>query len=251
MGPVLTMALSLAGAPVTVGPATWRPTFPPEEGRDQILVPAFRLDATPVSNAEFLAFVLADPAWQRGRVSTLLADDGYLAAWAGPGTLGERARPQQPVTEVSWFAARAYCASRGGRLPSTAEWEVAANADETRPDASQDPAWRDRLLAWYAQPTPASLPDVGQGAPNYWGATDLNGLVWEWTEDFNSTLVSGDSRERKGADKVQFCGAGALEAQDKGDYAAFMRVAFRSSLVARYTTRSLGFRCAYDLEVPR
>lgn len=250
MLPLLLLPVALARPPVQVGPATWRPTFPPEEGRDEIAVPAFRLDPTPVRNADFLVFVAENPSWQRGRISALFADEGYLASWADPTALGTASRPEQPVTEVSWFAARAYCASRGGRLPSNAEWEVAANADETRPDASQDPAWRDRVLAWYAQPASVARDDVGRGAPNYWGAYDLTGLVWEWTEDFNSTLVSGDSRERKGADKVQFCGAGALEAQDKGDYAAFMRVAFRSSLEARYTTASLGFRCAYDLEGP-
>lgn len=248
----LLMLVALAGASpaarVQVGPTVWRPTFPPEEGKTEIPVPAFLLDPVPVSNAAFLTFVKANPAWQRERVSALFADEGYLRHWEGPISLGSKARPDQPVIGVSWFAARAYCEAQGARLPTTAEWEVAANADETRPDASQDPAWRDRILAWYAQPSTGELGRVGQGAPNYWGAYDLTGLVWEWTEDFNSTLVSGDSRERKGADKALFCGAGALEAQDKGDYAAFMRVAFRASLSASYTTANLGFRCAKDLE---
>jgi formylglycine-generating enzyme required for sulfatase activity len=37
-------------------------------------------------------------------------------------------------------------------------------------------------------------------------------------------------------------------AGDKQDYATFMRLAFRSSLEARYTMRTLGFRCARDVD---
>jgi len=229
-----------------VGPGVWRPIFPPEPGKEEIAVERFLMDSVPVTNADFLAFVQAQPAWRRDRVSRALADEGYLTQWAAPDALGAGVRPAQPVTRVSWFAARAYCAWKGERLPTVAEWELAASASETEKDASRDPAFRERILAWYASPADAQLADVGQGSANVWGIHDLHGLVWEWTEDFNSMLVSGDNREQKGADKVQFCGAGALEARDRGDYAAFMRVANRSSLEAHYTTSSLGFRCARD-----
>lgn len=246
---LLLLAAALAGAPSTrqvpVGPGVWRPVFPPAEGQEEVAVGRFLLDATPVTNADFLAFVRAQPAWGRDRVSRLLADERYLSHWAGPDSLGT-AGPREPVTRVSWYAARAYCAWRGARLPTVAEWELAAAADETRPDASQDPAFRARILAWYSEPDEGRPAEVGQGAPNWWGVHDLHGLVWEWTEDWNSVLVSVDNREQKGADTLLFCGAGALEATERGDYAAFMRVANRSSLEAHYTTSTLGFRCASD-----
>ena len=38
----------------------------------------------------------------------------------------------------------------------------------------------------------------------------MHGLVWEWVDDFSSLLVSGDSRDQGDADKLKFCGAGAL-----------------------------------------
>ena len=179
----------------------------------------------------------------------MFAADGYLAHWAGPAELGPDVRPDQPVTRVSWFAAKAYCSARGKRLPTEAEWELAAAAGDTSPDGAAEPGFRERILAWYARPATAEMPAVGSGQPNFWGIRDLHGLVWEWVLDYNSTLVSGDSRSGKSADRLPFCGTGAFTAGDNEDYASFMRLAFRNSLEARYTTRALGFRCAGDAEI--
>ena len=229
-----------------VGPGSFRPVYAPEPGTTAIAVRAFELDQVPVTNADFLAFVRARPEWRRDRIAHVFADDGYLAHWAGPEELGPQAAPDQPVTRVSWFAAKAYCAARGARLPTEAEWEFAAAAGARSADGSAEPELRERILAWYSRPAGRGLERVGRGAPNYWGLFDLNSLVWEWVLDFNGTLVSGDSRSGASADRMQFCGAGALAAGDKQDYPSFMRLAFRGSLEARYTTSSLGFRCARD-----
>jgi formylglycine-generating enzyme required for sulfatase activity len=101
------------------------------------------------------------------------------------------------------------------------------------------------VLEWYGAPTPARLPPVG-GPANRWGVRDLHGLVWEWVEDFNASFVSSDSREPGGEREVRYCGGGAAGAEGEGDYASFMRLAFRSSLTAEDTVRNLGFRCAWE-----
>lgn len=208
-----------------------------------VRVAPYALMRTPVTNAQFLAFVTAHPEWQRDRVASVFAEDRYLSHWRGPTTLGD-ARPEQPVTWVSWFAADAYCQSIGARLPTWNEWEFAAAADETRRDARKDPAWRERILAWYARPSNTELPRAGLQAPNAWGVQDLHGLVWEWTDDFSSLLVSGDNRDQGDPDRTKFCGAGALSMNDRDHYAVLMRVAMLSSLEARDATANLGFRCA-------
>lgn len=231
-----------------VGPGVYRPLYPPTDAEKEIAMGAFLLDRRPVTNAEFLTFVQKNPKWRRGRISRLFADERYLSHWAGPTGLGPKADPEQPATFVSWFAAQAYCEAEGKRLPSEDEWELAASAGETKPDAKDDPAWRQRILEWYAKPAGGRLEKVGAFPPNYWGVYDLHGLVWEWVLDFNASLVSGDAREGGDAEKMRFCGAGALKAADKSRYADFMRIAFRSSLEARYTVGHLGFRCARDLE---
>lgn len=205
-------------------------------------VAPFDMDEVAVTNAQFLAFVRTAPRWQRGSAPALFVDSQYLSHWTGPMELGPSAGPAQPVTFVSWYAARAYCGARDMRLPTEAEWELAARADARLVDAHRDPAFVERILAFYTRPH-AALADVGQGEADVHGIRELHGLVWEWVEDFNASMVSADDRSRGDAQSARFCGGASLGAEDVADYAAFMRYAFRSSLRASYTVHNLGFRC--------
>ena len=219
-------------------------------GQDEpasVSVPAFKLDVRPVTNAEFLAFVREKPRWQRSAVSPLFADAGYLGHWAGELELGAGAPAEAPVVRVSWFAARAYAAWRGKRLPTTAEWERAASIGFTQDDGRTEPGFRDAALAWFARPTPSVLPAAGLGRPNFRGVHDLVSLVWEWVDDFNTMLVTGESRADTGLERTLFCGAAAAGARDLENYAAFMRAGMRSSLRASFVVPNLGFRCAQSL----
>jgi formylglycine-generating enzyme required for sulfatase activity len=121
--------LRVAGLPFVRIPAgRYRPLYRPTRQASSLPVSTFLLMARPVTNEEFLEFVAQDPNYRRDRLPRVFAEPGYLAHWAEATILGEAARPQQPVTHVSWFAARAFCASRGFRLPLEAEWERAAVA---------------------------------------------------------------------------------------------------------------------------
>ncbi|MDN5781997.1 MAG: formylglycine-generating enzyme family protein [Luteimonas sp.] len=247
--PVAAAALAAAGgaAWVKLPGGNFRSALKYEDASVVKITP-FELQKRPVTNAEFLAFVKSHPQWRRDKVASVLAEPRYLSQWAGADALGDDALPLQPVVQVSWFAASAYCEAQGGRLPTWSEWEYAAAADETRRDARRDPAWRERILAWYSKPSSQALPRAGLQTPNAWGVQDLHGLVWEWTDDFSSLLVSGDNRMQGDADKFKFCGAGALSMDDRDNYAVLMRVAMLSSLDADNTTANLGFRCARDVK---
>jgi len=209
----------------------------------------FALRTTPVTAGEYLAFVRANPAWQRTQVPEVFADKRYLIDWRSAAQLADDAA-MRPQTNVSWFAAKAYCESEGARLPTWLEWEYAASADETRRDARADPAWRRRILAWYERPSAALPPNVG-GPPNAYGVRDLHGLVWEWVDDFNALFIAGDSRTQGDPDDLKFCGAGAISVIDRDSYAVLMRIALLSSLGAADTTSNLGFRCARPLDGAR
>ncbi len=216
-----------------------------EAATTPVMIPAYAMRSEPVTNAQYLAFVTAHPDWRRDRVPLVFAEKRYLSQWSAPDRLGADALPGQPVTQVSWFAAQAFCATEQARLPTWIEWERAASASATVADARGDPAWRQHLLDWYARPSNNALPAVG-GAPNLFGVRDLHSLVWEWTDDFNALMVTSDSRDQGDPDRLKFCGEGALSLRDRDNYALLMRIAMLSSLKAADTTVNLGFRCVRD-----
>lgn len=253
----LTLHRATASEPAVTAPdgmtiipsGIYRPLFRTELDPREIPVKSFCLDTFPVTNGEFLEFVLHNPQWRRSRVKMLFADTNYLAHWSGDLELGPNAEElkRTPVTRVSWFAARAYAAWKGKRLPSTAEWEFAANASAARPDGENDPQFRKELLRWFSTTTPVTTPQIGQRAPNFHGVHDLHFLVFEWVADFNNFIVTGESRGDTSLERNLFCGSGSQGVKDISNYPAFMRYAFRSSLQARYTVHNLGFRCAKNL----
>lgn len=208
-----------------------------------VSVDMFYLDAYPVTNQDYLAFVKANSAWRKSNILGLFADGNYLSAWPNDTSLAADMNPNAPVTNVSWFAAKEYCECQDKRLPTNDEWEYAAMASETQANAQTDSLFNSRIISSYETPR-AYIKDVGSTYRNYWGIYDMHGLVWEWTFDFSSVLISGESRKDGQTDRNLFCAAGSVSASNLMDYAAFMRYAFRGSLKADYSIRNLGFRCA-------
>ncbi len=239
------LAAAVGASPLVRIPAgVYKPLFLGENDAKEIPIAEFLLAISPVSNGDFLEFVTANPQWQRSKVKRLFADANYLKHWAGDTDLGTGCDAAQPMTWVSWFAAKAYAAWKGGRLPTTAEWEWAAGAGFTEQDGKKDPEFLRAAGQWYSSPAPAKLASAGSGRANFFGIKDLHGLVWEWTSDFNSAIVTGDARGDTGLERQLFCGAGSVGAKDTSDFPAFMRFGFRSSLKASYTVHNLGFRYA-------
>ncbi len=223
--------------------------LPPSAKARTTKVAPFRLDRSLVSNADYAKFLRTHPEWQRGNVPKLFADASYLADWPSAGAPGD-ALARKPVTQVSWFAASAYCEAQGRRLPRWYEWEYAAAASDKLPDARADATWRQNILDWYAKSASGPLPDAGASPPNYFGIRDLHGVAWEWVEDAGGMLVSDDGREQ-GDGGNRFCGAGATTFEQKENYAMLMRIAMLSSMKASYTSNSMSFRCATDVETAR
>jgi len=223
---------------------------PLEKGATPRVVASFFLDVRQTTNAEFLAFVIAHPQWRRSNINRLFAEKSYLSHWAGDTELGPGAPADSPVVSVSWHAARAFLKAAGKRLPTVDEWEFAARADEFKPDASSEPAFRRKILDWYSKPNPAVLPPVSSQPPNFYGVSGMHGLVWEWTGDFVSAMSSGEGRSDGSPDAQLFCGGGGADPNQAIEYANFMRIAVRSSLQGDFCLPGLGFRGARDMPVP-
>ena len=241
--------ITFASSPVTPSAAipagTIESVLPASKEFKQVNVKAFHLDRTPVTNAQFARFLGANPQWRRDRVARLFADEQYLQHWQ-TATTPSTTDASKPVVHVSWFAASAYCESRGQRLSSWHEWEYAAAASASQRDARSDAAWRQQILNWYSQSGRGELANVGQTPANLYGVRDLHGLVWEWIDDLPAMLVANDSREQGDPNDMRFCGAGAASMEQKENYAMLMRIAMLSSMKASYTSATMGFRCARD-----
>jgi formylglycine-generating enzyme required for sulfatase activity len=240
---VLRLAIAVGPEMVMIPAGSYRPLYA-APSRAVTTVAAFAIDRRLVTREQFQVFVQSHPEWQRGTVRATFAEHQYLGDWSTPTDAGAVVDRRRPVTNVSWFAARAYCAAQGKRLPTTDEWEYLGAASETKRDASRDDAFLHRLAALYAARPRAT------GITNVYGVADMHAPVWEWTLDFNDVVVSDDSRMAgSGADAAShdvFCASAALGASNLTNYPAFLRAAMRAGLNGRATLDGLGFRCATD-----
>ena len=117
-------AAAIGSELMTVPAGIYRPLFVGENDLKEIPVARFMLAAAPVTNAEFLDFVRANPQWQRSKVKRIFADENYLQHWAGDTELGPRCDAAQPVTWLSWPG------------PSLLNWVIARVAGRTISRAS-------------------------------------------------------------------------------------------------------------------
>jgi formylglycine-generating enzyme required for sulfatase activity len=143
-----------------------------EQPQHRIYLPDYHIARTPVTNAQYAAFVEATGAkapkhWVEGRPP------------AG--------KEDYPVAYVSWRDAMAYCRWLGEkkgqsfRLPSEAEWEKAARGtgggiypwgDEWEPG---------RCNSKKSGPDDSTLVDAHPDGASPFGVLDMAGNVWEWT----------------------------------------------------------------------
>ena len=225
-------------------------TYTPLYGRDslQVTISDFDMDIYPVTNQDFLKFIKENPKWKRSKAKKLFVDGNYLSTWKSDTVLNKNQSLKAAITGISWFVAKDYCECQGKRLPTIDEWEYVAMANEDMPDARTLKTYNEYILSWYEKPKTFNN-EIGSTFVNYWKVYDLHGLVWEWTSDFNSVLVSGESRKDVDNDSNLFCGSAAIGATDLMNYAAFMRYAIRGSVKAKYTMKNLGFRCVKESKI--
>ena len=231
-------------------------------------VRAFWLDRTPVTVAQFAAFVRAtgyvtDAERQGGQV--LDRRDGGWAAVAGADWRrpeGPRAPPaaaDHPVVQVSWRDADAFCRAYGARLPTEIEWERAARLGQT-PDGhvfhAGDPVALDGR--WRANVWQGLFPLQDDGADGWKttspvgafgaapsGLTDMAGNVWEWTASWY-VPYGAPPGARGGGERVQRGGSFLC---DPGFCQGF-RVTARGHSTPDSALMHVGFRCAADGAAP-
>lgn len=168
------------------------------------------------------------------------------------------ARPRLPVTHVSWSAAKTYCEHVGGRLPTEAEWELAARGPERR-RYPWGQVYNPRLCnhgAFAPDPTDArdgfvGLAEVGSlpDGKTPLGVLDLAGNAAEWVFDFFEVDGNGFGYSGKKETDPKGPATGTSHVVRGGSYlddAASMRGSARARL-ERTSSAEVGFRCAYSV----
>ena len=143
--------------------------------RHTVYTDEFYIDPYEVTNAQFKAFIDANPEWRKDNIPREYHNGNYLKHWDGNDYPNGRAN--HPVVYVSWYAAMAYAKWVGKRLPTEAEWERAARGGI----AHKRYVWgnaRDPGRANYGYYGKHTRP-VGSYLPNGYGLHDMGGNVWE------------------------------------------------------------------------
>ena len=143
--------------------------------RHTVYLDAFYMDPYEVTNAQFKAFVDANPEWSKDNIPNEYHNGNYLRLWNGNDY--PKGKANHPVVYVSWYAAMAYAKWVGKRLPTEAEWERAARGGI----AHKRYVWgnsRNPGRANYGYYGRHTRP-VGSYLPNGFGLHDMGGNVWE------------------------------------------------------------------------
>ena len=156
---------------------------------------------------------------------------------------------EDPVTDVDWTEARAYCdwlSTRGSlsvRLPSEAEWEHACRAGSEREYCFGDDEAGLSEYGWSGANSDDRAHAAGTRRANAWGLFDLHGNVWEWCEDWYGPYAEapcdGTARTTPGASPIRVFRGGGW-----GISAVYCRSAFRNWWHPSFRIDALGFRPA-------
>jgi formylglycine-generating enzyme required for sulfatase activity len=181
--------------------------------------------------------------------------------WTGDPWSNYPKNAEHPVNLVSWTKARAYCAWRGERLPTEAEWEWAATGPEQHKypwGDAPEPSCEQVDFTKFGAPKFNPGGDVGchGGGTSPVGAHpkgdrvwpggaihDLAGNVWEWVEDSYGPYGAAPA-----TDPVVTSNAAVHVIRGGGwnrSYAA-MEVTYRAAATSDYQVPALGFRCVRD-----
>ncbi len=253
------------------------PLFLDEHPQATIFLDGFKIDTYEVSNAQYREYVaqtgyMLPFAWMnngyglgREHLQSLEIDSLHRLAVDNfqldidvremnkpaliDAMLAQQKRADKlPASNVSWFAAKAFCEWRNSRLPTEAEWEKAARGpdgleypwgnswDLKITSSGNDGEWKDGIAPVGSYPDNVSP----------YGVYDMSGNVWEWVADwyqpyensrYESSAFGKTNRVLRGG------GGGGLYAINY-----FFRGATRQFSEPEMESEDVGFRCVSDLK---
>ncbi|MEZ4262078.1 MAG: SUMF1/EgtB/PvdO family nonheme iron enzyme [Polyangiaceae bacterium] len=209
------------------------------------LTRAFYIDMTEVPAA---AYALCE---EKGACTKRRIHSGDTVETAFGGCNDAKERPRHPANCVDHDQAAAYCAFAGKRLPTEAEWELAARGSDERPypwgDAGPTTCW----MAIVPGVTGACAEHRGtwevgvtaEGASAF-GALDMAGNVWEWVDDGFDAYPTSDVTDPRSP--ILPGGRGVLRGGSWDYSPQSAKTTYRLPYLRRSGHVSVGMRCARD-----
>lgn len=228
-----TMLLVPTG-PFVMGSGEAKDETPPH----RVSLPAFYIDQTEVTVAQYAAFIKAT-----GNKTPTDWVNGQPPA----------GREQMPITNITWFDAMKYAIWAGKRLPTEAEWEKAARGTDGRrfpwgnvDDESLRNLGSDKISSTYHKTIATA--EKPKGASPY-GCLDMSGNAWEWTADWYDGYPGTSARSPHfGKQYKVMRGGGGIYFYGVANSGTCTQ---RARLVPYGAHDSLGFRCVSDTDLAK
>ena len=226
--------------------------FSAEVPRHTVTIDSFYLDRHEISNSQFRKFLDKNPQWRQDRIPKQYHNGNYLKHWKGNNYPKEKAR--HPVTNVSWYAAVAYCLYAGKRLPTEAEWEYAARGGLTGKAFPWGDEAVDKTRANYIGSNIGGTTPVGSYPANGYGLFDMAGNVWEYLADEWQPYASAAQMNPVAGGDLFLDGTflkvttrRVIRGGSWGGAPVNLRVAYRDSHPPEGAQEFVGFRCAQSV----
>jgi gamma-glutamyl hercynylcysteine S-oxide synthase len=222
------------GSRFSFNPAPGEEFIPyPDHTAEEVMVDSFLIDRYPVTNAQFYEFIITS-GYRPADTS------GYLRHWqAGSFKQGQ---DKYPVVNVSYEDMSAYAKWAGKRLPTEAEWQLAAQGNDNRKWPWGNEFHGTNCNNSFGRLTPVDAFPKGQSP---FGAQDMVGNVWQMTGDiyFNGSnyigIIRGGSYYKP--DSSWWYLQGGPQTLDKTQILLMVSPGFDRSA-------TVGFRCAKDID---
>lgn len=151
-----------------------------EMPRHAVVIGDFALDVHPVSNEQFVQFLKTISGEKDENNNDIIRLKESRIKRVGGKLLIEPGYNRHPVVGVTWYGAQAYCKWIGKRLPTEAEWEIAARGGfEEAVYPSGDDIEKSQANFFNSDTTA-----VMSYPPNAYGLYDMAGNVYEWCQDW-------------------------------------------------------------------
>ena len=150
----------------------------------------------------------------------------------------------EPVRNISWYEADAYCLWNKKRLPKEFEWEKASRGQDGRLFV-----WGNEFDRSFANFSRKVRPGGSfHKDKSIYGVWDLNGNVSEWTADFYQPYPSSSHKDKNFGKKFKVIRGGSFHKRAHGFMKEFVMVTHRNFAPPTMKALDTGFRCAKTLK---